>query len=122
MRPIFLRQLFDYRLLGRTPQGARVRVRLNPDHAIYDGHFPGNPITPGVCSLQIVEEVVADLWGRSLRLIQLDWIKYLAFIDPRQHPEIDLELQFDKSAAGWQVTGQLERDQHCFVKLRARYQ
>lgn len=32
------------------------RVRLDAAHPIYAGHFPGNPVLPGVCTLQIVRE------------------------------------------------------------------
>ena len=34
----------------------KIWLRLNPDHPIYHAHFPGNPITPGVCIVQIVGE------------------------------------------------------------------
>ena len=30
------------------------QVQLNADHYIYRAHFPGNPITPGVCLVQMV--------------------------------------------------------------------
>lgn len=28
-----------------------VLLELNPDHAIYQGHFPAHPVVPGVCLL-----------------------------------------------------------------------
>ena len=28
------------------------RVRLDAAHPVYAGHFPGNPVLPGVCTLQ----------------------------------------------------------------------
>ena len=27
-----------------------VQVMLNPQHAIYSGHFPQQPVVPGVCN------------------------------------------------------------------------
>ena len=33
------------------------RVRLDAAHPVYAGHFPGNPVLPGVCTLQIVGSV-----------------------------------------------------------------
>ena len=32
-------------------------IRLNPEHFIYKAHFPGEPITPGVCIMQIAIEL-----------------------------------------------------------------
>lgn len=33
-----------------------ISIEMNPKHDIYKGHFPGNPITPGVCLTQMVKE------------------------------------------------------------------
>ena len=39
------------------PQGqSGFNVILNPDHLIYKAHFPGQPVTPGVCILQMIQE------------------------------------------------------------------
>jgi len=35
-------------------------VELNPSCVIYEAHFPGEPITPGVCIVQIGKEVIED--------------------------------------------------------------
>ena len=41
-----------------TEGGVDYRVSLNASHIIYEAHFPGNPVTPGVCIIQIVKELV----------------------------------------------------------------
>ena len=30
------------------------RVRLDASHQVFRGHFPGHPMLPGVCTLQLV--------------------------------------------------------------------
>ena len=37
--------------------GLEVMIRLNPEHEIFRAHFPGQPITPGVCQIQMVTEI-----------------------------------------------------------------
>lgn len=44
------------------------RLRLNPEHFIYQAHFPGEPVTPGVCILQIGKELLAELLQESLEI------------------------------------------------------
>ena len=40
-------------------------VRLLPESAVYAGHFPGYPITPGVCLVQIALELIAEMAGQA---------------------------------------------------------
>ena len=35
-----------------------IQVKLNPGHPVYQGHFPGHPVVPGVCLLQLIKECV----------------------------------------------------------------
>ena len=43
-------------------------VRLNPDHYIFRAHFPGNPMTPGVCLMQMATELLEEYYQRAFRL------------------------------------------------------
>ena len=38
-----------------------VQVMLNPQHVIYNGHFPQQPVVPGVCMLQIIKECIEKI-------------------------------------------------------------
>jgi 3-hydroxyacyl-[acyl-carrier-protein] dehydratase len=44
-------------LLELDDHGARGRYRFRPDEVFYAGHFPGNPITPGVILLETMAQV-----------------------------------------------------------------
>ena len=44
------------------------KITLNKDHDIFNGHFPGNPVTPGVCMMQIVKELTEEFTGKQLFL------------------------------------------------------
>ncbi|HNW56907.1 MAG TPA: 3-hydroxyacyl-ACP dehydratase [Bacteroidales bacterium] len=72
----------------------RADVKLNRLHEIYKAHFPGNPITPGVCLLQIVLELLSDKFNRDLRLVQAKNIKYLKVISPVENPEIEFVIKY----------------------------
>ena len=30
-----------------------IEIELNPGHVLYQGHFPGQPVVPGVCTLEL---------------------------------------------------------------------
>ncbi len=65
---------------------------LNPADPIFGGHFPGNPVVPGVCQVQMIREVVEMALGRPVRLVESDNIKFLAIINPEKAPLVELKV------------------------------
>lgn len=70
----------------------RVSVELNPDHEIYRGHFPGQPVMPGVCTLSMVKECVEEIVGKKLLLCTIRECKFLASILPQEHRTVEIEF------------------------------
>ena len=46
----------------------KIQITLNPAHEIFKGHFPGNPVMPGVCTVQIVKELLSAHLKKDLVL------------------------------------------------------
>lgn len=63
-------------------------LRLHPEWPIYKAHFPGHPITPGVCIVQTMQELLQRLMHRRLTLVQAKNVKYLAIISPEETTEL----------------------------------
>ena len=40
---------------------AGATIRLLPESPVYQGHFPGYPITPGVCLVEIALELMGEM-------------------------------------------------------------
>ena len=74
-------------------------VELNPSCMIYEAHFPGEPITPGVCIVQIGKEVIEDLLleqssaSRRLEIIKAKNIKFLSVISPNETPILTYQVR-----------------------------
>lgn len=73
-----------------------ITLMLNKDHDIFKGHFPDNPITPGVCMVQIIKELTEDILKTSLTLIKSNNIKFVAIINPNINPEIVISIEIQK--------------------------
>ncbi|MGE8429375.1 MAG: hypothetical protein ACN6O7_15950 [Sphingobacterium sp.] len=69
-----------------------IEIGIHPEHPIFDGHFPGRPVTPGVCMLQIIKNITEDLLQTKLRMRSAKNIRFYAIIDPFVHPILTLEL------------------------------
>lgn len=78
-------------LENKQPQYEAV-ILVNEKHDVFNGHFPGNPIMPGVCMMQIIKELAEEITGSKLILQSLSNVKFMALINPEVTPELRLEL------------------------------
>ncbi len=67
---------------------------VNADSAILKGHFPGHPVVPGACMLQITKEVLEDVLQTPLRLKKADQLKFMTMIDPANAPHVELDITY----------------------------
>ena len=47
------------------------QISIDRDHTIFKGHFPGNPVMPGVCMIQIIKELTEEATGNLAKEIQI---------------------------------------------------
>jgi len=73
-------------------QNYDVWILVNEKHAVFKGHFPGNPIMPGVCMMQIIKEVTEQLTNCKLLMQSVSNVKFMALINPDVTPKLRLEL------------------------------
>lgn len=57
-------------------------ITINASHKIFEGHFPQQPVLPGVCQLQIVKELVERALNKKVILSEAGVCKFLQMIDP----------------------------------------
>jgi len=69
-----------------------VTILVNEKHEIFKGHFPGNPIMPGVCMIQIIKELTEKITQKTLMIQTLSNVKFMALINPENNSELRLEL------------------------------
>jgi 3-hydroxyacyl-[acyl-carrier-protein] dehydratase len=99
-----------------------VRVEINPGHQIFKGHFPGNPVVPGVCQIQMVTEILEEIFNKKFRLIHADNIKFLSLINPLETGSFSFELMCrSRGVDEITATATAFNDQTVFLKLKAIY-
>ena len=69
-------------------------VTFNAAHKIFAGHFPGNPVTPGVIQIQVVKEILEKFYGKELKLETMSRCKFLKLLNPNETPCVTVELSF----------------------------
>ena len=95
-------------------------VGYNAAHEIFDGHFPGNPIVPGVCTMAMVKTLLESALEEKLLLKESSNVKFLGLITPAMSPMLSLSW---KEGEGGQllVTASLTEDGTSLFKMSATY-
>ena len=75
------------------PSCGKYELELIPSSVIYQAHFPGEPITPGVCIVQIGKELIEDFLQESLQVVLVKNVKFLSVISPIQFTSVTYLLQ-----------------------------
>ena len=76
----------------QTETGFDFIIEFNPEHFIYQAHFPENPITPGVCIIQIIKELLIENVQCNLFLKKVHNIKFLNVINPLENKEVAFSI------------------------------
>lgn len=95
---MLLSKLYTVEQSGWDVNGKRltVLIRLDPSHEIFKGHFPGNPVLPGVCIIQILKEILMGQLENSLVFNNLGSIKYFSIINPEVNGLLHFEVELKK--------------------------
>ncbi len=98
------------------------KVELNPEHEIFAGHFPGNPVVPGVMTIQIINEVLAKHIEKQILLTEGNNIKFTSMIQPENTPEIDVKIKFKVGEGGYyDVKAEILSENKVFFKFSGSF-
>ena len=71
---------------------AQYTIAILPDCNVYDGHFPGDPVCPGVCNIETIKECAMMLLGKELRIKTIKQCRLTAIATPTVCPEVTIDL------------------------------
>lgn len=94
-------------------------IKLNADHPVFHGHFPGHPVVPGVCMLQIFKELTESAINTKLFLNVCTNMKFTALINPLSNPILQLSIHVEEVAKGYKMKAGATFDDTRAVKLSA---
>ena len=101
---------------------ATFAVHINPLHPIFDGHFPGNPVTPGVAQLEMVKELISTVLDKPLRLTEMGTCKFLAILNPNATPDVEVKLAYSTTESDEiKVTASISTAETSFFKMNGVY-
>lgn len=112
-----------YRIIDQSTEtgSAQFRILIDAEHSIFTGHFPDNPVTPGVVQMEIIKELAGIAVGKTLELVSMGNCKFLAILNPNTDPEVDVLLQLSEDEGQLKVSAIIQNDKSTFLKMNALY-
>lgn len=73
-------------------------LELQPACVIYKAHFPGEPITPGVCIVQTAQELLEDMLQcaglpHTTKLAMVKNVKFLSVLSPADNTTVVYQMK-----------------------------
>lgn len=113
--------LFTFADLQADGETVKTNIILNPLHPIFKGHFPDNPILPGVCMMQMVKEVAEAYTNKKIKLVLAQDIKFLSVINPEESIMIHMELKINIEDERIRIAAQLLDNAIVFFKFKGTF-
>ena len=98
------------------------QVCVERDHLIFQGHFPEQPVLPGVCMMQLVKEMVEKAVSKNIVLTTVSNCKFLNMLDPSINNMVDVFLSFKQDESLLHVTALLKSNEMVLMKMQSVYQ
>ncbi len=109
-----------YKLIGMSCGGLSgvFHIALCPDCEVYKGHFPGNPVSPGVCNIQTVKECAERLTGQRLQIGSIRRCRLTAVVTPSACPELDVKIDLTPAETGYGITATVSDSARTYMEMK----
>lgn len=95
-----------------------MQIRLNPESVIFKAHFPGEPIMPGACIVQMVLELFMIWTKRDVEIAKVNNLKFLSVISPDEVLDLDVVIEIKKEEEGQvSIKADISKEGSDFTKM-----
>lgn len=102
-----------------TTNDIHSKISLNVEHPIYQGHFPQQPVVPGVCMMQIIAELSTNALKQKVTLKKANQAKFLIPIIPQKNPSLDVQIKYKKNEDGsYKINASILNGETTFFKFK----
>ncbi len=118
---MLIENLYKLDTFDNDEQKAVASVTLNAQHKIFEGHFPGQPVLPGVCQLQMVKELLERATAQKLFLSEAGNCKFLQMIDPTQTNVLVITIDYKKEEDTVTCNAVIKSGDAVYLKMNGKF-
>ena len=94
-------------------------IEIDGQHDVFKGHFPGNPISPGVCNVGIIEACAESVTGGPIMLDNVKQCKFTNMIRPDENCRYEVNVAVDMAGDAVKIVASIEHRGKTYVTLKA---
>ena len=118
---MLLKNFYTITSIETIDDATSTMILINKDHEIFKGHFPNNPVMPGVCMMQIIKEITEEVVGATLFMEKCSNVKFMALINPEKNNVLKLVLNISETDGIIKVKNTTHFEETLALKLVAYY-
>ena len=99
---------------------AKYHLAILPECDVYKGHFPGEPVCPGVCNIETIKECAILLTGEDLRYSVIKQCRLSALATPMVCPKVDVMVTLSSTGNGYEVHATISDEKQTYMILKGR--
>lgn len=118
---MLLEGLYEIKTFNYQEPHINATVKLNKNHQIFEGHFPGHPVLPGVCVIQMIKELTEKSLDKNLILSVASNVKFMAVINPEKNELIDFQIEISQNDEEVKIKNTVRFEDTLALKLNANF-
>lgn len=118
---MLINDLFKIENIEKKDNVINSKVTINAANHIFDGHFPNNPITPGVVQIQLAKEILELHYNKTFKLNTIGRCRFVAILNPAENPTIEVSLTIVETEEGLKVNALGKNEANSYFKFSATY-
>jgi len=96
---------------------------LKADCDVYRGHFPGKPVSPGVCNIEMIRECAELLTGVDLGIDVIKQCRLTAVVSPSVCPKVDVAVNVAllEGTKNYNVVATIRDAERSYMELKGTF-
>lgn len=121
-KPTNIKSLFTIQSLEENNGNIQAKATIDKDNEIYKAHFPGDPITPGVCQMHLIKEVLSKAYpNKNFKFKFSKQIKFTEVLRPNENIEVSVSINTIINKDELIATAQIFNLNSIFLKAKLSY-
>lgn len=120
MKNMLIKNYYSIENVSKLEDGTSIfQISLNPECQVYEGHFPDEPISPGVCNIQMIKECAEQVAGKPLLMDNLQQCRLTTLVTPLKHTDVEVVLRLEEKDGIYKLKATLGKEADIYLEMKA---